>query len=95
MLPMHLPQICCRCVTASSTGLDEGLGFGSVAPDGNKHHNVLNFVVDHHVAAFCEGAHAKTIAVNFDYASIHGDPMGGCSESSEDEESVPVSFSRH
>jgi hypothetical protein len=37
---VHLPQICCRCVTASSTGLDEGLGFGSVAPDGNKHHNI-------------------------------------------------------
>jgi hypothetical protein len=32
---------------------------------------------------------------DFDYATIHGDPMGGCSESSEDEESVPVTFFRN
>jgi hypothetical protein len=35
----------------------------------------------------------ETISANFDYASIHGNPMGGCSDSSEDEESAPAFFS--
>jgi hypothetical protein len=34
----------------------------------------------------------ETILANFDYASIHGNPMGGCSDSSEDEESAPAYF---
>jgi hypothetical protein len=58
--------------------MGQGIAFGSVAPDG---------IIPACFVMLCLPRILISVSANFDFATIHGDPMGGCSESSEDEES--------